>query len=38
VSRYFGLSEADTLRTWTVASTLVGLSGFAVVAALFAFM
>jgi H+/gluconate symporter-like permease len=31
VSRYLGLSERDTLRTWTVVSTLVGVTGFAVV-------
>lgn len=31
VSRYFGLSSAETLRTWTLSSTLVGLTGFAVV-------
>ena len=31
VSRYLGLSERATLRTWTVATTLVGTTGFAVV-------
>ena len=31
VSRYFGLSSAETLRSWTVASTLVGLVGFTAV-------
>jgi len=31
VSRYFGLSAGETFRTWTVASTLVGVIGFAVV-------
>ncbi len=34
VSRYFRLTERETLRTWTVASTLVGLVGFAMVLAL----
>ncbi|MFN7054018.1 gluconate:H+ symporter [Hyphomonas sp.] len=29
VSRYLGLSEAQTLRSWTIASTLVGVTGFA---------
>lgn len=29
VSRYLGLSEAQTLRSWTVTATLVGLVGFA---------
>ncbi|MEL6530344.1 MAG: gluconate:H+ symporter [Pseudomonadota bacterium] len=31
VSRYFGLSSGETLRSWTVASTIVGVTGFAVV-------
>lgn len=31
VSRYLGLSEAQTLRTWTVSTTLVGFVGFGVV-------
>lgn len=31
VSRYFGLSSGETLRTWTLSSTIVGLTGFAVV-------
>jgi len=30
VSRFFDLSTAETLRSWTVASTLVGLTGFIV--------
>ncbi len=34
VSRYFRLTERETLRTWTVASTLVGLVGFTMVLAL----
>ncbi|MBB5519498.1 GntP family permease [Amphiplicatus metriothermophilus] len=34
VSRYLGLTEMQTLKSWTVASTLVGLTGFAVVLAL----
>lgn len=36
VSRYFNLTEAQTLRSWTVVSTLVGLTGFAVSCALYA--
>jgi Gnt-I system low-affinity gluconate transporter len=28
VNRYLGLSEAETLRSWTVISTIVGLTGF----------
>ncbi|WP_209347172.1 gluconate:H+ symporter [Pontixanthobacter sp. CEM42] len=31
VSRYFGLSMAETMRSWTVASTLVGVVGFALI-------
>ena len=31
VSRYFGITEAETLKSWTVASSLVGLTGFSVV-------
>lgn len=38
VSRYLQLSEAQTLRTWTIASTLVGLGGFAAMAALYPFL
>ena len=35
VSRYLGLTESQTLRTWTLLTTLVGLTGFLVVAGLF---
>lgn len=38
VSRYLGLSEAQTLRSWTVTSTLVGLTGLAVTLALSLFV
>jgi gluconate transporter len=34
VSRYLGMSERQTLRVWTVLSTLLGVTGFAVVLAL----
>ena len=34
VSRYFNVDLAGTLKSWTVASTLVGLVGFAMVLAL----
>ncbi len=34
VSKYFDLSLSQTLRTWSVASTLVGLTGFLVVLAI----
>lgn len=30
VSRYLGLTEAQTLRSWTVSTTLIGVTGFAV--------
>ncbi|NYI78458.1 GntP family permease [Nocardioides panzhihuensis] len=30
-NRYFGMSVADTLKSWTVMKSLVGLTGFAVV-------
>lgn len=30
VSRYLGLTEAQTLRSWTVSTTLIGLTGFTV--------
>ncbi|WP_091675539.1 GntP family permease [Amycolatopsis marina] len=36
VSRYFGISVADTLRTWTVLETVLSLTGFGVSAALMA--
>ncbi len=32
VSKYLGLSEKQTLQTWTVVSGVVGATGFAVVA------
>lgn len=38
VSRYFGIDEKDTLKTWTVASTLVGVTGLAMAALLGAFV
>lgn len=31
VNRYLGLSEKDTLRSWTVMETIIALTGFAVV-------
>ncbi len=31
VSRYLGLTEGETIRSWTIASTLVGLTGFAAI-------
>lgn len=30
VSKYFGLTEKQTLRSWTIMETLIGLSGFGV--------
>lgn len=37
-NRYFGMSVADTLRSWTVMKSLVGLTGFVVVLALSPFV
>lgn len=34
VNRYLGQTEMETLRSWTLASTVVGLTGFAMVAIL----
>ncbi|MGW1140681.1 GntP family permease [Streptomyces zhihengii] len=34
VSKYFGISERDTLKTWTVLESVLSVAGFAVVAAL----
>ena len=30
VNRFLGLSEADTLKTWTLMETIIGVTGFAV--------
>ena len=37
VSRFLRISEAQTLKTWTVTSTLVGVTGFVVAATLWQF-
>lgn len=37
-NRYFGMSVADTLRSWTVMKSLVGLTGFCVVLVLSIFI
>ena len=34
VSRFFGMDEATTLKTWTVMETTLGLTAFAVASAL----
>lgn len=34
VSRYFGMSEKDTLRSWTVMETIISVVGFALVCGL----
>lgn len=36
LTRYLGLSVGDGLRTWTVLTTILGLTGFAVTAGVFA--
>lgn len=38
VNRYFGMTEKDTIRTWTVVSTIVGLIGLVVVLIISAFL
>lgn len=38
VSRYFGLDEKDTLKTWTVMETIIGLVGLSVVMVIGFFM
>lgn len=38
VNRYFGLSEKDTLRSWTVMETIIALTGFVVVFVLSLFL
>ncbi|MDF1706307.1 MAG: gluconate:H+ symporter [Aeromicrobium sp.] len=38
VSRFFGMDEKTTLKTWTVMETTLGLSAFAVAAALYPLM
>ncbi|WP_158893253.1 GntP family permease [Amycolatopsis anabasis] len=38
VSRYFGMSVSDTLKTWTVLETVLSVSGFGVAALLMAFV
>ena len=34
VSRFFGMDEKTTLKTWTVMETLIGVMGFGVSAAI----
>ena len=36
VSRFFGMDEKTTLKTWTVMETTLGLSAFAIAGALWA--
>ena len=38
VSRYFSISVADTLKTWTVLETVLSVAGFAVAALIMAFV
>ncbi len=38
VNRYFGLSEKETLRSWTITSTLIAVVGFAMVFAISLFV
>ncbi|MGW0969541.1 GntP family permease [Streptomyces sp. NPDC002516] len=38
VAKYFGISERDTLRTWTVLESVLSVAGFAVAAAMSLFV
>ncbi|MEU2424495.1 gluconate:H+ symporter [Streptomyces sp. NPDC007851] len=38
VSKYFGITERDTLRTWTVLETVLSVAGFAMAAVLSVFV
>ena len=38
VAKYFGISERDTLKTWTVLETVLSVVGFAVAAVLSLFV
>ncbi|MER7835468.1 gluconate:H+ symporter [Streptomyces sp. NPDC096040] len=38
VAKYFGISERDTLRTWTVLETVLSVAGFAMAAVLSVFV
>ena len=38
VAKYFGISERDTLRTWTVLESVLSLAGFAVAAVVSVFV
>ncbi|WP_339131176.1 gluconate:H+ symporter [Streptomyces sp. f51] len=38
VAKYFGISERDTLRTWTVLESVLSVAGFAVAAAMSPFV
>jgi Gnt-I system low-affinity gluconate transporter len=38
INRYLGQTESQTLRSWTVISTIVGLIGFATVCAIYPFL
>ena len=38
VAKYFGISERDTLKTWTVLESVLSVVGFAVAALLSVFV
>jgi hypothetical protein len=38
VAKYFGISERDTLKTWTVLETVLSVGGFVMAAVLGLFM
>ncbi|MER5518953.1 hypothetical protein [Streptomyces sp. NPDC002763] len=38
VAKYFGISERDTLKTWTVLETVLSVAGFVVAGVLSVFV
>lgn len=38
VAKYFGITERDTLKTWTVLESVLSVAGFAVAAVLSVFV
>jgi gluconate:H+ symporter, GntP family len=38
VAKYFGISERDTLKSWTVLESVLSVAGFAVAAAVSVFV
>jgi GntP family gluconate:H+ symporter len=38
VAKYFGISERDTLKTWTILESVLSVAGFAVAAVVSVFV